>query len=407
MITMTKTTEHNNAEKSVLFITGFLALSTLSTQIMERLHLPYLIELFFVPIILYYYNRNGSRRIKTNTEIKLLFFFFLFFLISSTLIGIVFTGDLYNVITCIRPFIYLSLIAYYCAQKKCVFPLEKVYLVVTGTLFGELTNKLLFMNSIASIDHINSFALAVFVIIPFIIRDWKKIIFSTLFGFIMSVLTLYRREIAIYFIALCSGILFGLFSKLSYNKLIYMIGTGIFGYMIYTNIEKILIYIIDLFNLDRASSKALSASYRIIEKFETSDSASDMVRFNTWSKIFTEFQERLLPRGPVGKAYGLWYFGAYTDSTNIFLYDVFGSVVSWILVAFVLIKALICMYKVIFNKIQNQEIILSALIVPVFLACMATDGTFLVHANISIIAGYAIHGWFVNIKKRKRTDGYI
>jgi hypothetical protein len=381
----------------LFFLTGFFGLSGLSNQITAQIGMPYLIELFFVPLFLAYRKKITEFR-NQDAEIKqrfsLAFFLLMIVLFLSTLIGILNTGDAYNVLTCIRPFIYLCLIAYICSKKTWTIDLYCIYYIVFGTLAGEFANKGLLMTSFAAIDHINTQALAVFIIIPFIKRNNILIVFSTLVGLSMAILTMYRRELIVCLCAVCVGMIY-VFSKQKLVRLIASVATfAALGSILFKFYKEILGLFISLFRLDNVQYFYLSGTYRMIEKFEQQDNASDAYRITLLEQIATKFREQLLPSGAIGKSVGITHFGAYTDAPFIFLYDIFGSVLAWIIVLYLGYLACRCVLNVFLKGVSDEEYILCALMVPIFLISLIMDGTFLVHANISLIAGYSMHGWF-------------
>jgi hypothetical protein len=263
-----------------------------------------------------------------------------------------------------------------------------------GTLFGELFNKLVVFGDLSLIDHINTVALSLFIVIPFILKNNKLIVFSTLFGFIMGILTLYRRILLIATIAIISGVMY-YFKDLSVRKkVISFTFLMVFSFFVYTYRLTILEFLINALSLDSGDDYYRSATYRLIVKLTSTDNASDYVRRNVWNEIFTEFDNKLIPPGPIGKFMGVDYFGAYTDTTNVFLYDVFGSVLAWLFFIPILIKGLSTFLFVFIKKTTNNLIILSGLLFPIFIIFIMVDGTFLVHANIAILASFAFAGWF-------------
>lgn len=376
--------------RGLLFFTGFFGLSTLSTNICQLLHIHYLIELFFIPLFLYY----RKERMKLPVKFSGKYLIFLFFILFSTCLGIIGTQDIFNVVTCIRAFVYFSFIIYVFVRGAVSFSLQDIYIMAFGALFGEFINKLVFMDGIANIDHINTFALILFVLIPFVLENTKAIFFSIVFGFFISFITLYRREVLVYGICVACGFFHYVREQKLFKRIALFITIILLGKLLSDNIFRVFSFFIRILGLDNTSDYTRSASYRLLEKFLSTDNASDAVRINTWSKVLKDFNNFLFPRGPVGKAYGLDYFGYYTDSTNVFMYDVFGSVLSLIIYGLVIFRMIISGFKYIIKKYTNPELILSVLVIPAFISCMLFDGTFMVHANISLLAGYAIHGWY-------------
>ena len=289
----------------------------------------------------------------------------------------------------------MILLICYFTSKKYKIDLYKIYIIVFGTLIGELTSKLFILNEFSHIDHINVQALSIFIIIPFIKNNKWLMIFSVIFGIYMGTATLYRRIFLTSVIATISGLTYFINKQKPLFVFVLYGFIGIIASHIYKNYEKIMIKFLGILKLDNVSDYHLSGSYRLIEKFKIAQNASDDVRKLLLNEIFTKFEEKIIPPGPVGKSYGIDYFGAYTDATNVYMYDVFGSILSWIIVVKVAFNAVKSYLNIFINDIADEEYILSALMVPIFAFSMVFDGTFLVHTNISIVAAYAMHGWFI------------
>jgi hypothetical protein len=108
-----------NIEYLLLFLTGFFGLSALSYVITSNLGIPYLIEIYFVPLLVYYYKYNRQIfKISTNSRSSVLVFMLLYVVMGSTIIGVIRTSNVLDIITMIRPFIYIILLIYFLINKS-------------------------------------------------------------------------------------------------------------------------------------------------------------------------------------------------------------------------------------------------------------------------------------------------
>jgi hypothetical protein len=382
-------------ESYILFLTGFFGLSSLSIIITRSVSLPYLIELFFLPLLVYYLSlRKLIFKQKFNIYGISLFYFILLYVISSTIIGVINTKNVSSIVTAIRPFIYLISLVFFFSSSTFQISLTKIFLLSFGTLVGEAFYKIFVIANISDIDHINTIALSLFILIPFIQKKYILASFTSLFAILLAFTTLYRRIILFAIIAILIGILYTFFKLKPLKKSILFFSSFSIIFFIYFNYLPIIEFIIEFLSLNGNNNFYLSASYRLITKLTSFESASDAVRISVLEEIFTQFYYKIIPLGPIGKFKGIDYFGAYTDTTNVFLYDVFGSLVSLILVFSLLIHSVYCFLKVLFTRIKDNNIILSGLMVPSLILFLFLDGTFLVHANISIPASLAFFGLF-------------
>lgn len=378
-------------EAALLFITGFFGLSALSSRITGLLGIPYFIEIYFVPIALYYLVRFSRKTLK-NHEVEhgqwngfLLLMLLMAFLSLSTIIGIVNMGDVYNVVTCIRPFVYLLLAAFIFSRERVKVDIYIVYIVVSGTLCGEVAAKIIF-RSIEDITFLNTSALAAFVLIPFVKRNKALIVASLCFGLAVATMTLYRRILLTYLLAAVSGLLF-FFSRQKFGrKVLGLIFLLLIGYFVYVNYTDLMQWLIDFLGIDNSGDYYLSASWRLVEGI-----ASDRAHSEQITEIFSTFSQSILPQGPVGK---LQNFGYYSDTSYKFLYDTFGSVLAWILVIACMGRAALCFIRTFTIAKLDEEYLLSGLYVPVVCEFLIFDGTFCTFANASLVAGFLVSGWF-------------
>lgn len=373
----------------LFFVTGFLGLSSFGSYLFNLINFPiYLPELFFLPFFIVFL--KGKIKIYRFTPCVL---FLLFCELFSVVVGIINTGDPFNIITCIRPLFYFTLICYSMGQTGRYLPLGYVFLMCVGSQVGEIVNKLLTYASFSSVDHINWVTLCVMVLIPVVQKKRAMTIASALFGISCAFFSLYRRILLFLIVALLIAYLYYIVKSYSIKKLLALL-VGFLGlFVLLQNSETMTLAIAKFLGLDTSFIQ-----YRFIEKSQSivtgQLSFSDTDRMNIYSELITTFREKMMMIGPVGKAVDInRYFGKYTDVPMIFLYDVFGSILAWPIVLIMLINGCKCSVKVFAMKTTNEMFILSGLMAPIVILSMLIDGAFLVHFPYAVSAGYIVSCW--------------
>lgn len=379
----------------LLLLIGMLGLSALGSSLFTLIEFPvYLPEVFFLPLLFY-----GETEL---TKVKLTYgqAYILLFTMAGLLCGIINTSDFFNVITCARPIVYLMLIVIWISSDfNRTFDMNALYLLCVGSQMGEIVNKLLRYSSISMVDHINWITLSAMILIPCIQNKKNKLVFSVLFGMLSAVLSLYRRILLFYIITILIALAYYVIQSKSYKKTIYIflfVGMIICLFRYY---EPMLLFVGRLIGLDEGFLR-----FRLINKMQTlfrgETTLSDAHRYQLYSELITTFKQKLIMPGPVGKSMDIvHYFGKYTDVPMVFLYDMYGSILSWIIVLSIGIRAGKCACRVFFQKQTDEHYILAGLFAPLFLLSLATDGAFLVHFPYAVSAGYIMSGWF-----RPRTE---
>lgn len=381
------------------FCTGILALSAVGSLFYTSIHLPYLPELFFIPLVLFY--KGTKHRIKLKPTRG--FLIILSLELISIVLGVLNTsGDIYGVVTCGRPFVYLTIIGfYYSRDYSKPIPLDLLYLLCLGAQFGEFFGKYFdsAYSSVNSIDHINWLSMSVMIFIPTVRKNQKQLVFSIIVGLINSVFSFYRRIMVFYIASIAIVILYKTIKTKSFKRFAYLIPVSGLVYFVYVKLEQIIERLTSVLHIDYSLFEA-----RFIKKFRAmfnnEVTVSDQVRLNTYNDIKENFMANTIPNGPIGKSMDInSYFGRYTDTPLTYIIDFFGSIGAVIVLVFVAFKAIKCFLIALFKDNLDETYTICALMTPLLLVSLIIDGAFLVHLNYAFVTGYCISGWFFSDRK--------
>lgn len=399
-----KDNDMKKTEMIILFITGFIVCSSWGSYLIGLLNIKYFIfELFFIPYFLY--KRQDLRKIlKKKNKLDLIFVTIFTILIVGVLFGTIMTnGDFIGVFTSTRPLFYIIIIARIFSDIECV-NVEKVYIFCIGSIIGAL----IFINTIyTNLDlksmwyYINSITLALIIIIPIIQKKMLKIIVSIGMGIIVSVISGYRINIIIVVVSILVGLIWLLGSmnkKVSIKEIINKI--SIFGmitfisFLFIKNFYMIVDNLASFFNMNSASVYRITDRLSLILSGNFSAS-QDNIRLEAYKKISSEFFGHLIPIGLAGKSVG--DVGKYTDVPILYLYEAFGSVVTWLLII-IIVYIGITAFFISFTRSQELFDTASGLMFPILLFLLIINGTFISFANVAIITGIILGRWIYVFK---------
>lgn len=392
-------------ESILLFVTGFLAISSFSTVIMDAVGYN-LIELLFIPILWHYIKK---RQLKLDGYLKITVGELLLagWLVFSIILAIFNTADAFAVITCIRPFIYMLLIFKYLKINKTQLNLSHLYILAIGCVLGEfvyIQNFSVFFTE-RGYHHINIIAIALITIIPVIQKRYVWAMVSFVLGFAVSVTSGYRINILVSIVALTSSVIviFLISSNIKEKMLFLLVSICLILVLLWSvnNFSQVSQFLTKTLNLsDAVVTRSLD---RIENLLEGELTQGDENRMKHLVKPFREFGNHLAPRGPVGKT-DLQRFGYYTDSPMIFFYDVFGAIGAWIFALACAIKFIGQGIKIGMNwKLASDYNRLFLVMLPVWVCLIVLNGTFLTFVHISILFAFAAGGGMLIKKEQTET----
>lgn len=382
------------AEYLLLFATGFFAMSTYSDVVIGFLGYN-LIELLFIPVLLYYWY-TGKLRLSRRISISWLDLPVALVMVATICLGFINAGNVFSVVTCIRPFLYILLILKYLRSTDSRIPAKKLYPLAMGCIFGDIT----YMTTVSALyaskgyHHINIIALVVVTLIPILQHKKLKTIISFTVSISAAILSGYRINTVVVILSLFSAVLFiTLTTKLSLAKLgyLFLVALMVAGLLwcLY-HFEEVSVFLADTLNLSRAT--VYRSLDRIADLLTGDYTLGDENRLIKLAKPFREFRDYLFPLGPIGKT-DLSRFGNYTDSPILFLYDLFGSLGAWIFIILYAINAIRKAAAILrrWNRVSELNK-LYVMMLPILLCLFVLNGTFLTFVNISIFFALAISG---------------
>ena len=377
----------------MLFLCGFFGLSNNVTNlIFSKIGISfYLFEIFLIPLLV-------QRKLKEYLNIGYTMSFVLLMLcaIFGILAGIVNTGNPGAVITCARSMMYLMLVAYMLPK---LLPnegdLDNLFVISFGALMGDIS--FLFTNQSVLLEtgyiHINILAVAFSTTIPFITRKISHIVLGLSGATIAAFFSGYRINTLVLFIAILVGGLYYIRNSKIIKRILLLIIYILVASSILVNYVQLITNVSQFLNLPK------SVVYRIVERTEDLEtgnlSRSDMGRISQYKKDFKPLAKQVLPQGTIRKAISMNEYGKYTDVPVTYLVDMFGSIVTIIMVIYLLIKWLWLFVRVFMEKNMSEMKIFAGMCFPIILCLFLINGTMFSFANIAVMAGIPI-GYVIN-----------
>lgn len=203
-------------EEIYLFFLGFIGFSRMSQYVIfSILHLPfYLIEIFFMPFLIYTWPEYINYLQKIIKKKK--FVFWTMLIAYDIAMGIVYTFDPINTITMSRSLVYIILIALIFEEKKS-FSVEKMFIVSLASMLGELFYGIKYSGS--DIASINTTCLAIMVLIPMIKKNYVMFVICSILGLIISINSGYRIGIIVLILIVLESIIWMVMSNEKKNKI--------------------------------------------------------------------------------------------------------------------------------------------------------------------------------------------
>lgn len=382
-------------EYCLLFFSGFIALSTFANVILDKIGL-YFIEILLIPLILYYHQKKGILNylfyLRYMTKGELVLFSLT---VCSILIGIITTRNIFAVVTCIRPFLYILILIKLIQDSGIIIPVTKLYTLALGITLGDFVYAR-FLSAFAyanGYQHINIIAVALIIIIPLLLNNRLLFCASISFAIVLSVSSGYRINILIVFVALISTVCYLILTSqsLKYKAKYIIIALLIFYAIIWivSNIQFVSSFLATKLHLSEAT---IYRSFdRIIGLLNSELTLGDKERLKAFLTPFSNFTKSMIPVGPIGKT-NLSHFGSYTDVPILFFYDIYGSVLTWILLVGVAFFAINRIFSIMRNNERTVNQSLFVCMIPVVATLFILNGTFLTFVHIAIVCGLTLGG---------------
>ena len=381
--------------KSLLLIfIGFFGLSTFSSTIFSFLHIPvYLFEIFIIIPCIFLVKRKKKvlhDLLVPSSYILLL----LLIIVVSAVVGVIKTKDVFNIVTYLRAIVYFLLTINYCLKNNCSLEEKTFYLLAIGWVLGE-SLYLIYTKITSPIVHFNAVGLCFFVFLPASNKRIKLFVLFSLISLILSFASLYRRHLFACTISIVFASLFLLkdMKNNTIKNLIIFIGIALLV-ILYFYAGYFAVSIANAFGPDSLIVKRFLS--KIISLLSGETNPSDLHRLSLYSETFDSTLSSFFPNGSIFKHLGEYYYGSISDVPLRFLYDVFGSFVSFILIGVCLFFGAKKMLDVfIFKEVNDWVSNISGMFFPVFVFLIVFDGMFLVFPTYSIIFGVCTYKWFV------------
>ena len=356
--------------KIFLFLVGLVAFSSFCSYLTVKiLHLPCLVELFLLPLAIYY------RRTFILPRIELLFV--VCFIVLGYLIGSLNTSYPSNAILPIARCFLLGAIGFVLAKNNNLFrDIDNLYVFSFGVFIGDLLNAYLTMNIVQLIGDkqyavdINVIFSVLWVILTIL---YKRPIYLVLVFILVPALSFLSvsRGIASFFI-FATAISFLLKIISDKRKIILAVGFLLISFFILSNLYAS--------SEDAVRRFSPSMHFRLYTKVKTyGENSIDNSRLDAYSYAWENLDYYILPRGFLGKVFlsklDKNYAALMTpwDSAYMELLYTFGFILLSIIITIYLWKLYACF--ILYAK--SKELIYAAafaMLLTMFLECFFTYG---------------------------------
>lgn len=388
-----------------LVLLGSIGFSMLGIHlIMNVLHFPiFFIEWLYIPII--YVNRRKAARKLSRINVYHLGLLILMFM--SSVYGIVDSGSA-SFLAEYRSIIYL--LALYRFEKDKGFQhhyIDFLYICLFATI-----SELLYVAVFATrtiVSSTNCLAASIAILGFFISERYKTGLFAFIISMLTGILSGYRIGIVLSALSLLLACCYNIFHSneneafiKKIRKLTYVV--FVFSVMFYFigNYESIVMVLASRLNMDQFAIFRVTTRMRSILTMDFSQS-QDTERLRIWTIPFTDFFASILPRGFIRTP------GLYIDVPLLILYDVFGSLVSWLIIVYIVFKGFQAVRKLkrygnILSVDQRRCAQISIYIMPVLTMLLLLNGTFIKNLYQAIQTGIML-GLLVHTANYTKKSG--
>ncbi len=269
---------------------------------------------------------------------------------------------------------------------------DKMWWLTFGAICGDLIY-MMFL-SVENYANVNHIAWVVCCVSSFLVKGKYKIVLSYIIAFVAAIFSGYRINIILILVSLLVCVLWMILKKRENSIRALLVRLGLFVMLVcgtvflYINLIPIIQKVASVFNFDA------NKIFRVVNRLEmffsgTSGSGTDSHRVELMSMVFKEFPNTIFPsglvRGPVdGNG---WY---YIDIPLILFYEIFGSVLTWIILIFLIFWSV----KLIKDSLRlpdfDKAYILTALALPGLYILLLTNGFFIIANSSAVITGILV-----------------
>lgn len=378
-------------KKLLYFLIGFIALSRLSYYlIVIRLGLPfYLPELLLVPLLIIHQKNiiKYFKKILNNFSFVLSFYMCFFVNIILIAIAIFSTGQVINVLSIGRNVIYICLFTYlFSSLEKISY--DFIFYISFGAVVGELINAIYYLqlyniqpNNWKHVAGTNIFAVFLFVSLPITCR---KPLIIQLITVLLSGILIFKSAYRIILVTVIISFIF--------SHLFVMIRSRKFFIKKIISLIIIIIIVVCFFNFyinnyDIGNKTRFRIFNRTMNLFRGNIEASqDITRWNKFTWTWEKIGNKVFPQGFI-RAEGSW------DVPIVYLYTVFGSMLTWLIFLTIIFKGIKSLVYDIRFPYSNVELSISISVVLVGLLFFV-NGRFIHITYESWLFGIILGRWF-------------
>ena len=372
-----------------LIILGALGFSMLGQfLILNVMGLPIsLMEIYWIPVLVFLICDYNNVFKSLSMCSRMLFAAYLL-LILGLIIGI---ASSLSIIFAYRSIIYL-LISYLIFKSNNLYNINLLYIFIIA--FSAVIGELIFVSFFATdaiTSSMNCLAVAIAIFTSFILKKYIFCLISIIISMFLAINTGFRIGIVIVIICIIELIIIIFLRCIKSKKwnirllAICMPVIAIIGWAIFVSYYSEIVYLIaDITGMDEFAVFRVTERLEALLKFDFVAS-QDGTRLKVFKYVVDRIAQ-LLPRGLVGEVVGEYWL--YIDVPIIYLYDIFGSLFSLIIVLWFL-GVVISNLKALNSNITLTKK-LSLYTIPIIIILFIINGSFMVIVYQAVITGFIL-----------------
>lgn len=348
----------------------------------------FLVEILYIPLIFKY----GSKVLKSYAVHQTPCLFLLEIMLVVSLAFGILSSKSPTLVFDYRSIIYLLIVFHYVRKNGIDIDLNTILYINLFAVLSEAVYVLYISQSVI-VSSMNIIAVATTVIVSFMCEKYIFGILAFAACFVMGIISGYRAGIIFSVAALLVAIAYTIVrSDRSKNimvrvkRVLFLLCIVFLFVIVIANYMEIVTFIAEKTGMDQF------AIFRVTERMEgvlsgDFSSAQEAQRFEIWAIPFDDFFSCIIPPGLTRRQ------GIYIDAPIVYLYDIFGTIAAWLIVAFFIVK-IFSSIKLAFAK-SNKSVVSSnralstyaMLMSPIIAALFIINGTFINNVYQAIETG--------------------
>lgn len=350
-------------------------------------HFPYsLMEIYFLPII-YVKRYKIVKTFKKLTSVTLIRALLYLLLLVGAIYGVLSTFDV-GILMSYRSILYMFICFFYMQKKETSCTIDDIQVVSFSAVIGECIY-VVGISTSTVVSSTNVIAIALAIMTAFFLEKYIIATITILISLFLTINTGFRIGIVVVALCVVEMVIFTIvrtdrrakFITIGKRIIIFMLVITAALYFI-TNYEEIIKSIADLTGMSSFAVFRITSRMQSLFSFDF-ETSQDTGRLEVFSYAIQRIWQ-IIPRGLIGESIGEYWL--YIDIPIIYLYDLFGSIASYVLIAWV-IRILIYNLAKYKSNNNSQLKLLCIWLIPVLCLLFVVNGSFMVIVYQAIETG--------------------